>query len=78
MAVAEHQYNTAHIAQWRRSRALLEATGRRHWASTMSDNVKLDMATMFFFDAFIVNTVGKGQGWTLRPLFSIGVLYIKQ
>jgi hypothetical protein len=30
MAVVVRWYNTARIAQWRRSRALLEATGRRH------------------------------------------------
>jgi hypothetical protein len=77
MAVAVHQYNTAHIAQWRRSRALLEATRRRHQASIMSNNIKPDMATTFFFDVFIVKTVGEGHGLTLRPLFSIGVLHIK-
>jgi hypothetical protein len=31
-----------------------------------------------FFDVFIVDTVEKGQRMTLRPLFSIGVLNIKQ
>ncbi len=39
MAVAVCRYNTVHIAQWRRSRALLEATGCRHWASIMSNNI---------------------------------------
>jgi hypothetical protein len=39
MAAAVRQYNTARITQWRRSRALLEATGRRHRASVMSDNI---------------------------------------
>ncbi len=33
MAVAVHGYNTMHIAQWRRFRALLEATKRCHRAS---------------------------------------------
>jgi hypothetical protein len=33
----------------------------------------LDMATMFFFDVFIVETVRKGHGSTLRPLILIGV-----
>jgi hypothetical protein len=37
-----------------------------------------DMATMVFIDVFIIKTVGKGHGSTLRTLFSIGVLYIKQ
>jgi hypothetical protein len=39
MAVAVRRYNTARIARWRRSRALLEATGRRHRASIMSNNI---------------------------------------
>jgi hypothetical protein len=39
MAAAVRRYNTAHIAQWRRSRALLEATGRCHRASIMSNNI---------------------------------------
>jgi hypothetical protein len=78
MAAAVHQYNTPHIARWRRSRALLEATGRRHWVSIMSKNTKPDMAMTFFFNVFIVKTIGKGQGVTLRPLLSIGVLHIKR
>ncbi len=32
----------------------------------------------FFFNVFIVKTVGKGHGSTLRPLFLIGVWHIKQ
>jgi hypothetical protein len=39
MAMAMRRYVTARIAQWRRSRASREATGRRHWASIMSDNI---------------------------------------
>jgi hypothetical protein len=35
MAAAVRRYNTARIARWRRSRDLLEATGRRHQASIM-------------------------------------------
>jgi hypothetical protein len=31
-----------------------------------------------FFDVFIVKTLEKGRRSTLRPLFSIGVLHIKQ
>ncbi len=48
MAMAMHRYVTVHIAQWRRSRALLEATGRRHWASIMSDNIKGTWLQWFF------------------------------
>ncbi len=40
MAMAMRRYVTACIAWWRRSKALLEATGRHHWASIMSNNIK--------------------------------------
>ncbi len=36
------------------------------------------MATTFFFDIFIIKTVGKGHRLMLRPLFLIGVWHIKQ
>ncbi len=39
MAMAMRGYVTACIAWWTRSRASLEATGRRHRASIMSDNI---------------------------------------
>ncbi len=77
MVAVVHHYNTTCIAQWRRSRALLEATGRHYQVSIMSRNIKPDMATMVFF-VFIVKTIGKGHGLMLMPLFSKGVLHIKQ
>jgi hypothetical protein len=39
MTILMHRYVTAHIARWRRSRASLEATGRRHRESIMSNNI---------------------------------------
>jgi hypothetical protein len=39
IAMAMRRYVTARIARWRRSRASLEATGRHHRASIMSDNI---------------------------------------
>jgi hypothetical protein len=48
MAMAMHRYITARIAQWRRSRASLEATGRRHQASIMSDNINRTWLRRFF------------------------------
>jgi hypothetical protein len=48
MAAAVHWYNTGRIAQWRRSRALLEATGRHHWASIMTDNIYWTWLQRFF------------------------------
>jgi hypothetical protein len=77
MAMAMRRYVTARIAQWRRSRGLLDATGRHHWASIMSDNIKGTWLRWFCLMFFIVKTVGKGHGLTLRPLFLIGVWHIK-
>jgi hypothetical protein len=48
MAMAMRRYVTARIAQWRRSRASLEATGRRHRASIMSDNINRTWLQCFF------------------------------
>ncbi len=78
MAMAMRRYVTACIAQWRRSRASLEATGRRHWVSIMSDNINRTWLREYFFDVFIIKTVGIGHGLMLRPLFLIGVWHINQ
>ncbi len=48
MAMAMHRYVTAHIAQWRRSRASLEATERHHWVSIVSDNINRTWLRRFF------------------------------
>jgi hypothetical protein len=72
MAMAMRWYVTPCIAQWRRSRASLEATGRHHRVSIMPDNKGADMARTFFY-VFIIKTVGKGHGSMLRTLFLIGV-----
>ncbi len=76
MAMAMRRYVTACIARWRRSRALLEATGHRHWASIMSDNINQTWLQCFF-NIFIVKTVGKDHGSMLRTLILIGVWHIK-
>jgi hypothetical protein len=49
MAMAMRRYVTARIPQWRRSRASLEATGRHHQASIMSDNTKGTQLHLFFY-----------------------------
>ncbi len=77
MAMAVCRYVTPCIAQWRRSRASLEATGCRHQASIMSNNINRTWLRWFFY-VFIVKTVGKGHGLTLRPLFLIGVWHINR
>ncbi len=77
MAMAMCWYVTARIVQWRRYRALAEATGCRHWASIMSNNIKGTWLHQCF-DVFIIKTIEKGCGSTPRPLFSIGVWHIKK
>jgi hypothetical protein len=77
MAAAVRRYHTARIGQWRRSRALVEATKCRHWASIAADRCNWSCLPWFFFGVFNRQLVGKGRGLMLRPLFSIGVLHIK-
>ncbi len=48
MAMAMRRYVTARIAQWRRFRASLEATGRCYPASIMSDNINQTWLRRFF------------------------------
>ncbi len=48
MAMAMRRYVTAHIAQWRRFRASLEATGHHHWASIMPNNINRTWLQHFF------------------------------
>ncbi len=49
MAMAMRRYVTACIARWRRSRALLEATGHCHRVGTMSNNIKGTWIRRFFW-----------------------------
>jgi hypothetical protein len=60
MAMAMRRYIIAQITRWRRSRALLEATGCRHWPSIMSNTIKVTWLRRFFM-FFIIKTVGKGH-----------------
>ncbi len=73
MVKAMRRYITACIPWWRRSRASLEPTGCCHWASIMSNNIKNTWLRQFKPIFFILKTIEKGQGSTLRPLFLIGV-----
>ena len=54
MAIAMLRYDTACIAQWRRSRASLEAFGCHHWASTRSNSINRTCQHRFFPMFFIV------------------------
>ncbi len=77
MAMAMRRYVTAHITQWRRSRASLEAIGHRHRASIMSDNINRTWLRCFFW-CFHRQNCRKRSRSTLRPLFLIGVWHINQ
>ncbi len=76
MAAAVRWYNTAHIAQWRRSRALLEATGRRHRASIMSDNINRTWLRWFFW-CFHRQNYRKRSRVNAKTPDLIGVWHIK-
>ncbi len=75
MAVAVHRYNTAHIAQWRRSRALLEATGRHHRASIMSNNINWTWLCHFFWCFHCQNRRKRSQVDAKTPVFNRSMTY---
>ncbi len=62
MAAAVRGYNTAHIARWRRFRALLEATRRCHWASIVANRCNWSRMCQFFTSFFHRQLVLKGRG----------------
>ncbi len=69
MATAVHGYNTTHIVQWRRFRALLEATKRRHWASIAANKCNWSCMCWFFTSFFIVNLYKNVAGQVEGPCF---------
>ncbi len=63
MAMAMRRYITAHIAWWRRFRALLDATKRHHQASIAANSCNRSRMCRFFMSFFIVNLYKKVTGW---------------
>jgi hypothetical protein len=63
MAVAVRRYNTAQIAQWRRSRALVVATGHHHWASIATNNCNWSCMRRYFFSFFIIKQSVDNPPW---------------
>ncbi len=63
MAMALRRYDTVCIAQWRRSRALVEATGRCHLASIAADRSHRTYQRLLFLSFFIINSLKKVAGW---------------
>ncbi len=76
MAMAMRRYVTVHIAQWKRSRASLKATGRCHWASMMSNNINWTWIQHFFSRCFhLWNNRKRSRVDTKTPVFNKGMTY---
>ncbi len=69
MAMAMHRYVTAHIAWWRRVRALLEATKHRHRASIAANRHNRSRMCRFFTSFLIVNSYKNVAGRVEGPCF---------
>ncbi len=75
IAMVMRRYVTARIAQWRRSRASLEATGHRHWASIMSDNINRTWLWWFFSMFSSSNRRKRSRVDAKTPVFNRGMTY---
>ncbi len=76
MAAAVHWYNTECISQWRRSGALLEATGCRHRGIIMYNNMNQTWLRWFFSMCFhCQNRRKRSQVNAKAPVFNRGITY---
>ncbi len=75
MAMVMCWYVTAHIAWWRRSRASQEATGCRHWASIMPNNIVWTWLRRFFLCFHRQNRRKRSRVNAKNPVFNRGVTY---
>ncbi len=75
MAMAMRRYVTVHIAQWRRSRASLEATGHCHRASIMPDNIVGTWLQRFFLCFYCQNHRKRSRVDAKNPVFNRGMTY---
>ncbi len=75
MAMAMRWYVTACIAQWRRSRDSLEATGRCHWASIMPANIVGSCLRRFFWCFQHQNHRKRSWVDVKNPVFNRGMTY---
>jgi hypothetical protein len=75
MAMAVCRYIAMRIAQWRRSRASLEATGHHHQASVMSDSIKETWLHQFFYVFHRQNRRKMSQADAKAPVFNRGMTY---
>ncbi len=75
MAMVMRRYVTTQIAQWRRSRASIEATGRRHWESIMFDNINRTWLRRFFWCFHHQNHRKRSRVDAKTPVFNRGMTY---
>ncbi len=75
MTAAVRRYVTARIARWRRSRALLEATGHRHWVSIMSNNMNRIWLRWFFWCFHCQCHWKRSRVDAKTPVFNRGMTY---
>jgi hypothetical protein len=75
MAMAMHQYVTVRITRWRRSRASLKATGRRHQATIMPNNIVRTWLRHFFLCFHRQNRRKRLQVDAKNPVFNRGMTY---
>jgi hypothetical protein len=69
MAMVMRRYVTACIAQWRKSRASLGATGCRHWESIMPNNIVGTWLRQFFSCFHHQNHRKRSRVDTKNPVF---------
>ncbi len=75
MAMAMRRFVTACIAQWRRSRASLEATGHHHRASIMSNNINWTWLRWIFWYFHCQNRRKRSRVGAKTPVFNRGMTY---
>jgi hypothetical protein len=75
MAMAMHRYVTAHTAQWRRFRALLDATKRRHWASIAANSCNWSRMCRFLHVFSSSTRTKRSQVDAKAPVFNRGITY---
>ncbi len=75
MAMVMRRYVTACIARWRRSRASLEATGRRHQVSIMSNNINWTWLRRFFLCFHCQNRRKRSHVDAKTLVFNRGMTY---
>ncbi len=78
MAMAMCQYVAACIAQWRRSRASIEATGRCHWASITPDKIVGTWLPCFFQCFHRLNRRKRSRVDAKNPVFNKSMTYQKR